>query len=112
MSTTETDDALLPLAELAKRVPAVRGNKPPCRQTLYRWSTVGLKTRSGRRVWLASQFIGGTLCSSMADLERLWAEKMDVAPPRLDPQTVRQDQQQKKRAEEARQELRRRGVLI
>src|SRR5204863_2441222 len=53
---------LLPLSQLAKRLPAVRGEKPPHRITLYKWATVGLKNLAGQRFRLPTQFIGGTRC--------------------------------------------------
>jgi hypothetical protein len=72
---------LLSLSELAKRLPCVRGSKPPNRSTLYRWATVGLKSRSGQRIRLQTQFVGGTLCAGMDDVSRLCDSLDDVEPP-------------------------------
>jgi hypothetical protein len=75
---SEQDDTPLPLSELAKRLPAVRGTKPPHRATLYKWATKGLKSRSGQCVRLETQFVGGTLCASLADIERFGDNLNDV----------------------------------
>jgi|GEM_PF-7123928 hypothetical protein len=72
----ETD--LLPLAALAKLLPIVRGSKPPNRSTLYRWATVGLKSRSGERIRLETQFVGGTLCATLDDVRRFCDSLDDV----------------------------------
>jgi len=69
---------LLPLAALAKLLPRVRGRKPPNRSTLYRWATKGLKSRSGRRVRLETRFVGGTLCATLDDVNRLGDSLDDV----------------------------------
>lgn len=73
---------LEPLAKLAANLPAVRGRRPPNRSTLYRWATVGLRSRAGEMVRLRTQFVGGTRCSTLADLERFFAARDDVAPRR------------------------------
>lgn len=65
-------DELLPLAELATRLPAVRGRQPPNRSTLYRWATKGLKSRAGRCVRMETKFVGGTICASLDDANRFF----------------------------------------
>ena len=70
------DATLLPLTELAKLLPAVRGSKSPHRATLYRWATRGVKSRSGLPVLLETQFVGGTICASLADVSR-FCERID-----------------------------------
>lgn len=72
------DSTLLPLSVLAKRLPAVRGDKPPSRTTLYRWATVGLKSRSGQCVRLEATLIGGTICASLDDVGRFSDSLDDV----------------------------------
>jgi hypothetical protein len=111
MSDKHQADELLPLSELAKRLPAVRGRKPPNRTTLYRWATVGLKSRSGRRIRLQTTFVGGTLCASLADVERLSAQKDDRVPIPREPTSMREEQRMRRRAEAARKELRAMGIL-
>jgi hypothetical protein len=75
---SEADETPLPLSELAKRLPAVRGTKPPHRATLYKWATAGLKSRSGACVRLDTQFVGGTLCSSLSAVQRFSDSLDDV----------------------------------
>jgi hypothetical protein len=72
------DAKLLPLAELATRLPAVRSGRPVHRATLYKWATVGLLNRAGYRVRLPTQFIGGRRCASMDDLRRFFDTKKDA----------------------------------
>jgi hypothetical protein len=38
--------------------------------TLYRWASKGLKSKSGRRVWLETAWVGGTRVTSVEALER------------------------------------------
>lgn len=76
--TQPAPDELLPLSELAKWLPVVRGRKPPNRTTLYRWATVGLKSRSGVSVRLETQFVGGTLCASLDAVNRFSDSRDDV----------------------------------
>ena len=77
--SVESDgEQLLPLSQLAKQLPCVRGDMPPNRSTLYRWATTGLKSRSGRRIRLEDRFVGGTLCASLGDVKRLSDRKDDI----------------------------------
>src|SRR2546425_1002788 len=73
---------LLPLSQLAKLLPAVRNSKPPNRATLYRWATKGLKSRSGHCARLETQFVGGTICATLADIEQFneALDDVDYAP--------------------------------
>lgn len=105
---------LLPLARLAAQLPAVRGDRRPNRSTLYRWATAGLRSRSGKVVKLAAQFVGGTLCSTMADIERFFAAKNDVAPrPAVErPLTAREQADWNRRVEDAKKRLRRFGFNL
>ena len=93
---------LLPLAALAKLLPCVRGNKPPNRSTLYRWSTRGLQTRSGHRARLQARFVGGTLCASLADAQRFFDSIDDVewVPPKH-PRSVAEEAALEKQGREA-----------
>jgi len=71
------EQELLPLAELAKRLPSVRG-KSIHRATVYRWAAKGLKSRAGQCVRLETKFVGGTLCASLDDANRFFDELDDL----------------------------------
>jgi hypothetical protein len=104
------DEELIPLARLATLLPAVRGKKPPHRMTVYKWATKGLKSRSGHPIRLDTQFVGGTLCSSLAAVERLSRAKNDVTwvpPPHHE--TSHDAHDLRRRGEAAMARLRKRG---
>ena len=56
------NERVLSLAQAARRLPHVRGEKTPHPSTLYRWATEGRKSRSGRIVRLEIVRVGGTDC--------------------------------------------------
>lgn len=103
---------LEPLAKLAEKLPMIRGDRRPNRSTLYRWATGGLRSRSGEVVRLATQFVGGTLCSTMADLERFFAAINDVRPPPAIDRalTAREQAEWDRRGAEAMRRLKRFGL--
>lgn len=105
------DDDLLPLSELAKRLPAVRGQRPPNRSTLYRWATVGLKSRGGERIRLDATFIGGTLCASLADVRRLGQKKCDADFRQPEVVSDREREAARKRGEAAMERLKQAGFV-
>lgn len=74
-----SEDELLPLTELATRLPAIRAGKPPNRSTLYRWATKGLKSRAGQCVRMETKFVGGTICASLDDANRFFDSLDDRA---------------------------------
>ena len=97
-------------AKAAKLLPRVRGNKPPHPLTLYRWATAGLKAKSGNRVYLETEFVGGTRVTSVEALGRFLARKndCDYRSP-----TFKEERQQKGLEREAKQaiaRLRARGM--
>jgi hypothetical protein len=77
MAIDLTTETCLTLSKAAKRLPRVRGSKPPHPMTLYRWATVGLKAKSGDRVLLETEFIGGTRITSLEALTRFFTRKND-----------------------------------
>lgn len=77
MNINLTIENYMSLAKVSKLLPRVRGNKPPHPNTLYRWATVGLKARSGQRVYLETEFVGGTRVTSLEALERFFNRKND-----------------------------------
>lgn len=102
-------EELLSLRELAARLPSVRRGRPVHKLTLYRWATVGLKSRSGQRVRLRTQFVGGTICSTLADVDRLAEQRNDIEylPEPLSDEADRRDR--RKRADAALARLRANG---
>ncbi len=55
-----TDTSIVPLSSAARLLPAVRGDKPLHRNTLFRWATVGCPTDQGEPVVLETFFVGRT----------------------------------------------------
>lgn len=106
-------DELLSLSNLAKRLPAIRGGKPPSRNTLYTWATKGLKSRSGHRIRLETQFVGGILCATLDDVLKLGERKddRDWSPPKI-PITDREREHIAKRGRDAIAALRKRREAI
>src|SRR3954470_17537431 len=92
---------VLPLAQLARQLPAALGDRPPNRSTLYRWATTGLKSRAGQRIRLECEFIGGTLCSRVGALLRLGQQKDDRAWQEVPVVSQRERADMEQRAREA-----------
>jgi hypothetical protein len=78
MSIEISREQCVSLAKAARRLPCIRGSKPPHPMTLYRWATKGLRSRSGKRIILETTFIGGTRVTSEEALERFFLRKNDV----------------------------------
>jgi hypothetical protein len=106
-------DKLLPLSRIAELLPAVRGDKPPNRSTLYKWAKYGLTSRAGRKIYLATEFVGGTLCTTLDDVYRLGRQKddLDLPPPTRRPTTARQRAAADKRVAAAMDRLRSAGIV-
>ena len=97
------------LAKAARRLPRVRGSKPPHPSTLYRWATQGRRSRNRVRVRLEMIRVGGTNCTSIEALERFFDRLNDVEPmgtPVKPPETSLE-----KQAEQAKRILRQRGLI-
>jgi hypothetical protein len=112
---TESDDCeaeLHSLADLAALLPKLRSGKPVNRSTVYRWATVGLKSKSGARVRLEARPMGGTLVASLADVRR-FNEALDdlewIAPE--SPMSAREEAAMRKRGDDAWKRLAARGVV-
>lgn len=97
------------LAVAARRLPRVRGKKPPHPSTLFRWASAGRKSRSGRIVRLEVWKIGGTNCTSMEALARFFDRLNDVEA--ADPTTTLKQAALDRQAEEAKKVLRQRGLI-
>jgi hypothetical protein len=100
MAIDITNETCLTLSKAAKTLPRVRGSKPPHPLTLYRWATNGLKAKSGKRVFLETEFVGGTRVTSLEALERFIARKSDCCYETL---TFKQEREQKSLQREAEQ---------
>jgi hypothetical protein len=74
----DAGDKQLSLSHAARKLPVVRGKKPPHPNTLIRWAKAGLKSKSGKIVRLEIQRVGGTNCTSMAALQRFFDSLNDV----------------------------------
>ena len=100
MAMDITHETCLTLSKAAKTLPRVRGGKPPNPLTLYRWATSGLKAKSGKRVFLETEFVGGTRVTSVEALERFFARKRDCY---YEPLTFKREREQKALQREAEQ---------
>jgi hypothetical protein len=60
---------LLPLAEVARRLPRRRGHRPTHLATLHRWRTSGLKG-----IRLECLRVGGTWCTNLDNVAKFFAE--------------------------------------
>jgi hypothetical protein len=78
--------------------------------TLYRWAKYGLKSASGARVMLETEWVGGTRVTSKEALARFFARKNDVE--HRDVVTREQNRRTLERqSEEARRLLQQDGML-
>jgi hypothetical protein len=69
-TTTET---IVTFAAAARKLPALRNNRPVNPATLWRWSAVGCLGRDRQRVKLETVRIGGSTCTSIEALQRFFA---------------------------------------
>ena len=101
----------LPLSKAARRLPILRGDKPPHPMTLYRWATTGLKAKSGRRVMLETELVGGTRVTSVEALSRFFQRLDDVEFCQLPESKSRKLAQLRKQADNAIDQLRQQGMI-
>jgi len=99
------------LAQAARRLPSLRGGKPPHPSTLFRWATAGRKSRSGRIVQLEIWLVGGTNCTSIEALCRFFDQLNDLPPATAPKRSAEFESCLKKQADEATMLLRQRGFL-
>lgn len=69
-------EPLMPLAQAARQLPALRGGRPVNPATLRRWSAKGL-----RGVKLETLRCGGTTCTSREALQRFFSALSGAAEP-------------------------------
>ena len=108
-------------AKAARKLPKVRGENHMAPSTLYRWAKRGRRSQSGQIVHLEYVRVGGTNCTSMEALARFFARLRDDDPPAAScipanpeppnkPGTAKHNSPEK-RAEQATEILRRRGIV-
>jgi hypothetical protein len=80
---TILDQDLITLAEAAKQLPKIRGQKKPIApSTLWRWATAGCRAKDGVIVRLEVWQLGNRHCTTMDALERFTARLNALpAPP-------------------------------
>ena len=99
------------LAQAARRLPSLRGGKPPHPSTLFRWATAGRKSRSGRIVQLEIWLVGGTNCTSIEALCRFFQKLNDLPHATAPKRSAEFDSCPKEQADEANMLLKQRGLL-
>ena len=97
---SDQDDIPLTLAQAARLLPSVRGDRPPHPSTLYRWGKNGLVSRSGNREHLKIFRVGGTNCTTLGALKRFFARLSDVEAV-ASPQSQNDDSALRSQAEQA-----------
>jgi Protein of unknown function (DUF1580) len=73
----------LTFKQVAALLAPARGGKHPHKATLYRWSECGIKSKSGRIVRLATRKIGGTITTTIDDIEEFLDAVNDTTPKEL-----------------------------
>src|SRR5262245_16771068 len=85
MAIDPTTETLRSFADAPQRLPALRGGKAVHPTTLWRWTTRGVRARSGVIVRLEALKVGGTQCTSDQALARffraLTADPVERARP-------------------------------
>lgn len=104
-------EEMFSLAQAARRLPSLRGGKPPHPNTVFRWAKDGRKSRSGRIVKLDIWLVGGTYCTSIEALARFFEQLNDVPPADAPKPWTASNSRIKKQAEDARTLLRQRGLI-
>jgi Protein of unknown function (DUF1580) len=74
---------LVTLRHAAASLPSIRGQKPTHWVTLYRWATVGLISKGGRRVRLKTWRVGNTIMTTAKAIRRFHAELEDAEPKEM-----------------------------
>jgi hypothetical protein len=83
MAIDPLTEKLRSFAEAARRLPALRVGKPVSPSTVWRWTTRGVRARSGILVRLDAIKVGGTCCTSDEALLRFFRALSadDARPP-------------------------------
>ena len=104
-------EELLTLSQAARTLPVVRGNKTPHPITIQRWVKKGVKSASGKKIYLEATWIGGTRFTSKEALQRFFQRKQDVEYIPLPPTQEKQQKQLKQQANEALKFLQAEGLV-
>ena len=72
MAINTLTEKLCSFAEIASRLPALRGGKAVNPSTVWRWTTRGVRARNGVLIRLESIKVGGTCCTSDEALLRFF----------------------------------------
>ena len=106
------NEEVLSLAQAARWLPNIRGARATGKGvhpvTVWRWTRYGVAGPDGQKVLLESVKLGGTRCTSIEAVQR-FIDRLQGQPV---PTPSRQPRAEAKRAAEAMEELRRRGVLV
>jgi hypothetical protein len=94
-------------AQLARQLPPNRPNRPVSPSTLWRWATVGCRTKDGRVVRLETVKLGGRSLSSDEALQR-FADALTGESPEV--QVVRTPTRRQRDSEAAVKRLETAGV--
>jgi len=110
------EEECVSFAQAARRLPKVRGKKHPAPSTIYRWRRYGRRSVTGERVYLESIRVGGTNCTSIEALERFFAKLNGerTSDKLRETQQATEETEQRsaeERAKQAKEILRRRGLL-
>ena len=98
------------LSKAARRLPHVRGSKPPHPSTLFRWAEGGRRSKMGVLVRLEIVRVGGTNCTSMEALSRFFDRLYDVEKESQPVTAKQKDAETQTRTDQAMRTLRQRGL--
>ena len=101
------EEECLSFAQAARRLPSVREGESASQYTVARWALKGLRSNSGKCVLLEKIRIGGRNFTSMEALKRFF-DKLNDAPAAS---KSRKRKSAEERVDEAKEILRRRGLL-
>ena len=118
-------EGCITFAQAARMLPSTRGKKHTCPATVARWALSGLRIRTGIRtgeiVCLEYIKLGGTNCTSRQAIGRFFARLRGEEPPDTrctpsnpappEPTGTSKQNSPEKRAEQATDILRRRGIV-
>jgi hypothetical protein len=69
-----SQEQAIPLSRAGRLIPQIHAGKPVTATTLWRWYSLGIKARDGRRVKLEVIKVGGSTMTTLAALKRFFAE--------------------------------------
>jgi hypothetical protein len=102
-------EQLITLAAATKLVPPRRGGAPCSFSCAFRWTSKGVRAADGSLVKLESLRVGGTICTSVAALQRFF-ERLGHRPDSEEAPTLRTPRQRQRAADQAAKQLEAMGV--